>query len=32
MKDEAIETLEQLQQELAAAEAEREARLAGMLA
>lgn len=32
MKDEAIETLEQVQLELAAAEAEREARLAGALA
>ena len=32
MKDEAIDTLEQMQRELAAAEAEREARLAGALA
>lgn len=32
MKDEAIETLEQIQSELAAAEAERDARLAGALA
>jgi len=32
MKDEAIDTLEQMQRELAAAETEREARLAGVLA